>query len=235
MGFHTLKWINIISYLYLLVASFILAGDIGGGVEEYVYVMPSGYAFSIWGVIYILLGLLLIAQFTQKEAMEQLVTKIGLWFPLSMVLSGTAVTVGTTPAFFYIVASLVTLSIVYTKIQHTIYRSTLYRFPFSLYLGWTSIATIVDAFIIIYSNGISEIAGLNQLEWAVIMLSAGGVIAILFQFSHHDRIFPIVFIWGYVAIIVEQNHSSIIWTTGIVIVVLVFLIGWGSWKEKNRW
>lgn len=218
------KLINIFSYIYLLISSLIIAGEVGGGAEEEVYVMPAGYAFSIWGIIYLLLLGLFIRQFFANEQEEAFLRKSGWWLAVSMVLSGTAVIVSTTLSILFIAGTLLTLCVLYTKTRKELSISWMLSVPITVYLGWISVATIVDAFVVMEANGITELFGIEQLTWAVLMLSIGGLIALVFYIVHKDVMFPLVFIWGYIAIWIKQDVFLIQLVTGTVIILLVGVI-----------
>ncbi|MCD5324881.1 MULTISPECIES: hypothetical protein [Pontibacillus] len=227
-----LKLFNLASFVYLIVASVFIA-DFMGGMTEEVYVMPAPYAFSIWILIYVLLLWFIVKSFFADEELDRVVKGIGLWFPISMILSGTSVVVGTTPSVLFIALSLLTLCVVYTIIQGLGLSSPLYRIPFSIYLGWTSIATIVSAFVAIKGNGIEEILSIGELGWAVIMLTAGGLIALAFHFLQKDYLFPLVFVWGYIAIYLYQDSAVIKFITGGFALLIVVMLGL-DWLKKKR-
>ena len=228
-----LKLINLASFIYLLTASFFLSQDFMKPSTANVYVMPAPFAFSIWFVIYLLLFVFLMKSFFANEELDRVVDHIGLWFPLSMFLSGTTVIVGTTPSLLFITLSLLTLSVVYTSIQRLNLSTQKYRTPFSIYLAWTSIATIVDTFVVLKANGVQELFSIGELGWSAFILVAGGLIALAFYFIQKDTWFPLVFIWGYGAIFAYQENTLIKFITGAFVVILLFIIFF-SWFQKNR-
>ncbi|MCA1010264.1 hypothetical protein [Halobacillus halophilus] len=228
-----LKLINLASFMYLLTASFFLSQDFMNPSTANVYVMPAPFAFSIWFVIYFLLLVFLMKSFFANEELNRVVEHIGLWFPLSMFLSGTTVIVGTTPSLLFITLSLLTLSVVYTSIQRLHLSTHKYRTPFSIYLAWTSIATIVDTFVVLKANGVQELFAIGELGWSAFILVAGGLIALAFYFIQKDTWFPLVFIWGYGAIFAYQENTLITFITGAFVVILLFIIFF-NWFQKNR-
>ncbi|ASF38313.1 transporter [Halobacillus halophilus] len=227
-----LKLINLASFMYLLTASFFLSQNLQPSTAN-VYVMPAPFAFSIWFVIYLLLFIFLMKSFFANEELDRVVDHIGLWFPLSMFLSGTTVIVGTTPSLLFITLSLLTLCVVYTIIQRLNLSTQKYRTPFSIYLAWTSIATIVDTFVVLKANGVQELFAIGELGWSAFILAVGGLIALAFYFIQKDTWFPLVFIWGYGAIFAYQENTLIKFITGAFVVILLFIIFF-SWFQKNR-
>ncbi|MFC7322615.1 hypothetical protein [Halobacillus campisalis] len=229
-----LKLFNLASFIYMIVASVFIADFSSGMGSAEVYVMPAPFAFSIWSLIYLLLFLLIMKSFFANEEEDLFVSRIGLWFPISMILSGTSVIVGTTPAILFISLSLLTLCIVYTIIQGLYLSSAKYRVPFSIYLGWTSIATIVDAFVVLKANGIEELFSIGELGWSVILLTTGGLIALAFYFLQKDLLFPFVFVWGYGAIYLYQENELIKFIAAAFVVIILFIISAGLWKKIQK-
>ncbi|MCA0971984.1 tryptophan-rich sensory protein [Halobacillus litoralis] len=230
MGLLGLKLFNLASYMYLLVTSLFLAGDFYNP-NDMVLVMPAPFAFSIWGLIYLLLFLYIMKSFFADESLNEQIQKIGFWFPITMILSGTSVILGTTPSILFLSLSLVTLCVVYTNQQMTA-PTVWQRIPFSLYLGWTSIATIVDAFVVLKANGITELFGIGELGWSVIMLTLGGLIAIAFSFAQNDAVYPLVFVWGYGAIFAYQTNELIRFITAGFVIILLFVTFFRLFKSN---
>ncbi|MGP4077905.1 TspO/MBR family protein [Halobacillus sp. K22] len=228
-----LKLINLASFIYLLTASFFLSRNFMQPSTANVYVMPAPFAFSIWIVIYLLLFFFIMKSFFANEELDLVVNRIGLWFPLSMILSGTTVIVETTPSLLFISLSLLTLCVVYSIIQGLNLSTKKYRTPFSIYLAWTSIATIVNTFVVLKANGVQELFAIGELGWSAFILAVGGLIAIAFYFIQKDTWFPLVFIWGYGAIFAYQDDSLIKFVTGAFVIILLFIIIF-SLFQKNR-
>lgn len=227
-----MKLVNIAAFIYLLIASFVFAGDMGGSNEA--FIAPSGFTFSIWFLIYLLILISLVRQFTADERDQALYKKISFLFSLSMLLSGTSVLVGTTVALLFIAGSLVTLSVLYALITKNPDRSSFFIIPFSFYLAWTSIATIVDAFIVANASGVDLIFGLNELGWTIIMLIIGGGLAVYFSLYNDDLIYPFVFLWGYFGIFVKDDKPvQVTYTLSIVMIALGVFIIWKVYREAR--
>ncbi|MDQ0482407.1 hypothetical protein [Guptibacillus hwajinpoensis] len=225
-----MKLVNIAAFIYLLIASFVFAGDMGGSDEA--YIVPSGFTFSIWFLIYLLILISLVRQFTADERDRALYKKISFLFSLSMLLSGTSVLVGTTASLLFIAGSLITLSVLYSLITKNPDRSSFFIIPFSFYLAWTSIATIVDAFVVANANGVDLIFGLNELGWTIIMLIIGGGLAVYFSLYNDDLIYPFVFLWGYFGIFVKDDKPvQVTYTLSIVMIGLGVFIMWKVYRE----
>ena len=226
----TMKLVTIAAYLYLLASSLIFSGDMSGGNE--VLIAPSGYTFSIWLLIYLLLLISLVRQFTASECDQVLYVKISYLFASSMLLSGTALLVSESVALLFIAGSLITLSILYTIITKNPERSSFFSVPFSFYLAWTSIATIVDVFVVAEANDVALIFGMNELAWTIIMLIIGAGLAVYFSLYNDDLIYPIVFLWGYFGIFVKDDKPlQLTYTLSILIIGLGVFVIWKVVRE----
>jgi pimeloyl-ACP methyl ester carboxylesterase len=170
----------------------------------HVYFVPAGYVFAIWGLIYI--GLISYAVYqafpAQKENPRMQTT--GWW----VVLGGLAnsiwiflwhyeLFIGTLAAMLILLASLIAtylrLGIGKTKVSST--ETWMVRVPFSIYLGWITVATIAnvtDVLSYIKWNQFGHSAG----TWMLIILFAVVVIAGLMSFNRRDIAYAAVILWA---------------------------------------
>lgn len=226
-----LALLNVVGYIVVVAVNYLanalpINGKTTGEISDSIPVLftPAGYAFSIWGLIYTLTGIWVIRQFFVNEEEKRNYAKIGVWFFLTCLFNSLWIF-----AFHYelfsltllvMLALLISLIVVYTRIQHLPERKWLMRTPFSIYLGWISVATIVNFFIFFYTAGIESFLGLNELAWAVIMLIVGAVLAVWFTFKNDDVYYPLVFIWAYIAIYVMQDPAAIKRTVVVTVIVI---------------
>ncbi|WLR61601.1 hypothetical protein [Guptibacillus hwajinpoensis] len=226
----TMKLVTIAAYLYLLASSLLFSGDMSGTND--VLIAPAGYTFAIWLLIYLLLLISLVRQFTASECDQVLYVKVSYLFAFSMLLSGTSLLVSESVALLFIAGSLITLSILYAIITKNSERSSFFSVPFSFYLAWTSIATIVDVFVVAQENNVSLIFGMNELTWTIIMLIIGAGLAVYFSLYNDDLIYPIVFLWGYFGIFVKDDKPvQLTYTLSILIIGLGVFVIWKVVRE----
>ncbi len=90
-----LKWLNVVAFLAVVFVNG-LAGSttiIGGKNTAQIsdinptLITPAGYVFSIWGVIYILLGVFVVFQALPSEKGKEVRKKVGWLFVLSSILN----------------------------------------------------------------------------------------------------------------------------------------------------
>jgi len=197
---------------------------------------PANYAFAIWGVIYLLLILFSIYQALPAQRQNLNARKVGWLFVLSCVLNCTWITLfqydQILPSVVLIIAFLLTLITIYVRLD--IGRATvstadrwLLHLPFSIYLGWLSVATIANIAVLGIAQNWGDPLGLAAPTWAAIMLVAATSIGVILAITRQDAGFVLVLVWAFIAIINKQAASPVITTTAqiAVIVLLVTLAG----------
>ncbi|MRX53168.1 tryptophan-rich sensory protein [Bacillus idriensis] len=229
--FSVLALINVIGYILVIAVNYLanaqpINGQTTGEVSDSIPVLftPAGYAFSIWGLIYLLLGIWVVRQFFVKDEERKIIEKIGYWFFISCLFNSLWIFVFHYELFraslIVMLGLLISLIRVYIRIQSSPDPKWLMRTPFSIYLGWISVETIVNFFIFFYTNGIESFLGLNELAWTIIVLVVGAVLAVWFTFKNNDIYYPLVFIWAYIAIYVNQDPVAIKRTAVVTVIVI---------------
>ncbi|MBY6085862.1 TspO/MBR family protein [Priestia flexa] len=228
--------LNAIGLVLVLIVNYLanalpIGGQTTGEVSDSVPTLftPAGYAFAIWGLIYTLLIIWIIRQFIAREDQKEIYAKIGIWFFISCLLNSAWIFIFQyryfTLALLVIVLFLVTLMIIYSIIQNSRMTTWFMRLPISIYIGWVSVATIVNVFVVFQANGIETLFGLGEQTWAIIMLVVGGILGVLFTRKNRDIAYSLVFIWAFIAISVKQSaYSGIVTTVWVVVVILALNI-----------
>ncbi len=199
-----------------------------------IYFVPAGYVFSIWGLIY--LGLLAYAIFqalpSQKE--NPRLRSIGLPFILSCLTNITWLFLWHYEVFLFTLAAMlaILLSLIVIYLRLDIGRAQVSRgelwsvhIPFSIYLGWITVATIANATQFLYYLGWNG-WGVSPEAWAVIMLAAGVIISAAMSLRHADIAFSLVLVWAYIGIAQEHASAPTVATSawvgaGVILVILV--------------
>jgi translocator protein len=123
---------------------------------------PAGYVFSIWGLIY--LGLLgfVIYQALPAQRDNPRLDRVGYWFVWSCIFNSIWIFLWHYELMLWSVlvmlGILVSLILVYLHLEIGRNRvplgeSLLARLPFSIYLGWISVATIANVSVLLYDLG----------------------------------------------------------------------------------
>jgi hypothetical protein len=205
-----------------------------------VQIIPASYAFAIWGLIYLgLIGfgiyqlqptqrqnphlqqsgyLLVFASVAQCAWIYLFLARL---FPLSVI------------AMLGILLSLIGM---YQRLgigEQRVSRHDrwLLQTPISIYLGWITVATVVNIAIALYSlnwNG----WGVAPAVWTVIMMLVSAAIATYVALQRHDTAYTLVIVWALAAIAIRHWTMPLIALTGgglaIGLVLLLLMIRYES-------
>jgi hypothetical protein len=97
------------------------------------------------------------------------------------------------------------------------------RFPFSLYLGWVSVATIANVTVTLDRAGWGG-GGLAPEAWAALMVLVGGVLAALIGLTRADPVYPAVFVWAFVGLAIRQRETELIAATAVAVAIAAAVI-----------
>lgn len=185
---------------------------------------PHPFAFSIWFLIYLGLFLLIIRSFfRQKKNDKDATDGIGGWLALAMIFSGVSIVIPEQASIFFIAGALLMLMGAYTRMKNEHEPSLYVTWPVSMFIAWISVATIVDAFVVMRSIGAESLLGLNEGGWTFIMLAVSILLANLFMYKQNDLIFGGVFVWAYIMLIFEHPSVWIVTVPSAVGVVAVLI------------
>jgi hypothetical protein len=199
-----------------------------------VYFVPAGYVFSIWGLIYLGLIAYAIYQVTPAQANNPRLIRIGYLFVLSSLANIAWIFLWHYEQFPLTLIAMLTLlaSLIVIYLRLEIGRAKvptaerwLVQIPFSIYLGWITVATIANVTSLLdYLNWSGW--GIRPEVWAVIMLIAGLAIALAVSLTRGDVAYLLVLIWAFVGIAVKHQGTALVataaWiTSGLVLIMLV--------------
>ena len=109
------------------------------------------------------------------------------------------------------------------------------HFPFSVYLGWITVATVANVSTALYASGAeTALLGISADIWTVIMMAVAAIVAFAILLRHRDIAFAGVVVWALVGIyarpfttpiydIVSNQNISMVNTAALVIAIIVFL------------
>ncbi len=236
-----LKWANILAFIFTVLVNG-LAGSttiLGGKDTAQIsdanptLITPAGYVFSIWGVIYILLGIFVVFQALPSEKGKDYKDDIGWLFVLSSIFNiawlflwqfeylGLSVVL-----MFLLLASLISvylrLSIGKSKVG---FREKLaVHVPFSTYLGWITIASIANVTVTLVSVNWDGF-GISPETWATLIVIVALLITMLVLATRKDIAYGLVIIWALVGIAAGQsgNQNIVTLAEASAIIVLITL------------
>jgi benzodiazapine receptor len=200
-----------------------------------VYFVPAGYVFSIWGLIY--LGLIAYAIYqalpTQRDVKS--LQSIGWLFVASCVANIAWLFLWHYEQFPWTILAMLTLLALLILIYERLWkvrdmaRSSHYwyvQLPFSIYLGWVTVATIANATSLLDFIGWSG-WGVADIAWAVIMLLIAMVVGVAVILRRRDPAYGLVLVWAFAGIAIKHTGTSTValtaWiTTGIVMLTVLY-------------
>jgi hypothetical protein len=208
-------------------------GEIANTILRGVLIIPANYAFSIWGLIYLGLIAYGIYQFRPSQRRRSTIQQVNALVILASLAQIFWVYLFTLQFFWLSVVAMLIILLPLIRIylllrtgrsQVSRQRRWFAQIPFSIYLAWISVATIVNIASALYISGWDG-WGINDIGWTAIMLIIGTVIAAIVAIDRGDIAFTLVFVWAYVAIALGDFPNQIIWITALVnAIALVVLI-----------
>jgi hypothetical protein len=196
-----------------------------------VYFVPAGYVFSIWGLIYVGLILYAIYQALPAQRENPRLRATGYLFVLSCLANMAWLFLWHYEVFLLTVvamgALLLLLIAIYLRLgigraAVSTAEKWLVQLPFSIYLGWISVATIANMTSVLdYLNWGGW--GISPEIWTVIMLLVGTGLAFGLAFSRGDLAYGLVIIWAYAGIAVKHSGTPFVATAAWIAVGLVVL------------
>lgn len=206
---------------------------------------PAGYAFSIWGIIYLMLLSFVVYQsrslFT-KVRDDQFILNTSWWFVISCIANCLWITLW---IYGYIGYSVIAIFLLLISILKIVMKNRMELWdapisviafvwwPFVFYSGWVSVASIVNVAAYLKSidwNG----WGISEVIWSIIMIVIAGMINLIVTWQRNMREFALVGAWALVAIAVA-NWGLNITVAYTAIAAAVILFGSSSYHAyKNR-
>ena len=215
-----------------------LNGHLTGEISDLfkVYFVPVGYVFSIWGLIYVGLIAFGVYQMLPSQRENPRLRRIGYLFSLSCLANVIWLFLWHYELFIYTIAIMIALLglliAIYLRLeigraQVAMKEKWLVDLPFSIYLGWITVATIANA-----SDVLDYLTwsgwGIRPEVWAVIMLIAGLGIASVMSLTRGDIAYQLVIVWAFAGIAVKQTAIPVVANAAWVmsaLVIIVLIIG----------
>ena len=237
-----LKILNIIAFLLMIGVNYIsntgaIAGETMATVSskyENLFT-PAGYAFSIWGLIYIgLMGFVAyqaLGLFSQRSKSD-VTRQIGWWFVVSCAANVIWIFAWLNE---YLLLSVLIMILLLFSLIRIIYNTRMELddeplkviafvwWPFSFYSGWITVALIANVAAYLTSIGWSGF-GISEVIWTIIMILIAGGINLVITWTRNMREFALVGVWALVAIAVANwNDQRVIVIASLAVAALLFI------------
>jgi hypothetical protein len=219
-------------------------GEIANTLLAGVLITPANYAFAIWGVIYLGLIAYALYQFApgrRSQPRLQRVNRLLIVACLAQVLWILLFTLGQFGgSVLAMVAILVPLVGIYLTLRRGLpCRSRRDRWccqiPFSLYLAWIAVATVVNIASALYAAGWGG-WGLSPVGWTLVMIVVVTLLGGWVFWQRRDLAFVLVFVWALGAIALRHSGSlqPLTLTAGGAALVLLGLVGFDRLFSRGR-
>lgn len=240
-------FIAIMAYIIVLVVNALanilpLNGQTTGEISDQINVLftPAGYVFSIWGLIYLLLGIWIVRQFPRSRRDKRVYRHTRTLFVFSCLLNSLWIFMWHFEFFAISVVVmfglLLTLIALYVRLKEED-GSFWDRFPFSVYLGWVSVATIANiSYFLTYVEWSGW--GISASVWTVLLILIAMLLALVVLFKEHDRIYPLVFIWAFIGIGVrnaDHGVEGVVAAAYLAAALLMLFVIIRLFKRKKRY
>lgn len=249
----TLKLSNAVAFVLVLVVNYLAntgffnnetMGSVSAQYEN--LFTPAGYAFSIWGLIYLGLAGFIYYQFSdslRKKDSGNVIYEIGWWFVLTCIANVLWIITwlydytGISVLIMIILLFSLVKIILNTRMElddPSLAKVALVWWPFSLYAGWISLALIAN--IAAYLTKIGwDGWGLSEVTWTIIMIIVAGLINLVITWTRNMREFALVGVWGLVAVAVAnwQEYSAIVYPALITAGILFISSGIHAYKNRK--
>lgn len=244
---------NLVSVLLVIGMSYYsqavtLNGNTIGSLSEDYYNLftPAGYAFAIWGIIYI--ALIAYAIFQVRNAFKEggetwFITKTGPWFIIANVANAAWVVAW---LYEYTGLSVILMFIILISLIKIILNTNMERWdaplkiiaftwwPICLYSGWIAVATIANVSAYLAKLGWDGWF-FNEVQWTMFMIVVATAVNIVIVFTRNMREFALVGIWALVAIYFRHfEEIPVISYTALIASISIFsVVTWHAWKNRD--
>lgn len=204
---------------------------------------PAGYAFAIWGIIYLMLIAFVAWQWRSKVTNQdtQYIDKTGIWLILGNIFNVLWILAWTND---HIGLSLVLIFLMLLSLLVLMFRLRLETWdapvrtivfvwwPITIYLGWLVAASVANTAVYLVSID-WQMFGIPENAWSISMIIVATLIYVLLIFSRNMREAAAVGIWALVAIAVnswtlQRENAIVALVCSGILLILISLHGYAN-------
>lgn len=246
--------INLLVFLITLIVNYLAASGFINGMSQKVVsnkyntlITPAGFTFSIWGIIYFLIGLSLVYMLikykeTKIKNLIAILTPIFLFnllFNILWNISFSYEKIGFSAIFIclMLINLILTNKKLYDNMKEIEYRFT--SVAFGIYAGWLTIASFVNMLAFLRSINWDGF-GISQTIWSPIILLITIIVSILINIKLNNAVYFLPIAWAIFGIVMKMNsventmiYGPYIMPLGIVGIVILILLSIIQFKKNN--
>ncbi len=203
-------------------------------------ITPAGYAFAIWSLIYLGMIAFSIYQLLPSQADNPIFRRIRTVYLLNCVANCAWIylwhyeaILAALGVIFLLLATLVYINL-QTRNAETTAETWLVKIPFSIYFGWVTVASILNASIALVYLGVRMTDFPSQILGAILIVIAV-ILGILMRFKLGLVAYPLTVAWALTAIAVAHGGETIIVVTSAIAVIILLLAALSAFlNAKNQ-
>ena len=211
-----MKYLNLIALILVIAVNYLAnalpLNDITTGALSDLYpnlFVPAGVTFSIWGLIYIMLIVLVFRRIKSPDTMNK---QFDIYFIASCIANAAWIFTWHYKAVFLswiiMLALLYSLINMFLILQKESSVDVWISRTISLYLGWISVATIASTTTLLVDLGYTGLP-FGEVLWTQIVMTVAFLLGMYFLFQRLDFIFPAVIVWALIGIGIKQQEQEV--------------------------
>lgn len=223
--------VNVLSNIFPL--NGLTIGGVSNTLFKDVLIIPANYAFAIWGLIYLGLFALAIYQVLPPQRENPYLRKTGYLLTIASIAQSIWVYLFLSRFFVLSVIAmlliLIPLIVIYLRLgigTQSASRAEKWfiRYPIGIYLGWISVATIVNIASALYINNWNGF-GISPEAWTVTMIIIATFVAAIALLQRQDIAYSGVTVWALIAIAIEHWENPTLKIVALLCTFLLIAIG----------
>jgi hypothetical protein len=193
-------------------------------------ITPAGYAFSIWGLIYLGMILFSLYQMLPSQTTNPHFLRTRTIYIASSVANCAWIYFWiheriwlATVVIFILLAALAFINL-HLRGAGSIMETWLARVPLSIYFGWVTVAAIINAAVALVFSGIDASPGAANV-WACVLIVAATVLGVLVRLKLSIAAYALTVAWALTAIAVRQSGKTLIVSLcafGVIALLIAF-------------
>lgn len=197
-------------------------------------IVPEGYAFAIWGPIY--LGLIAFPIFQAFKGREEHTNwiEVRLWYAANVVANGLWLVLASYDVVWWTVAVLAFMLVSLFRINMLLDKIEadgapvnywLERFTFYIYFAWVTLATVLNVASDLDFTGWDG-AGISPVTWTLIMTLVAALIAGFTAWTFRSAAYAGVVVWAFAALAVKhvQEIPTLFYSSLVVVAIFALLM-----------
>lgn len=204
--------------------------------DEYpTLVVPAGYAFAIWGPIFLLCLAYAVYQALPAQRENSLLRRIGWWTALAFAGNALWIVAFQAERFLLAWATIVFILLSLAGAFIGIIRlggspdgaeRWFVEAPIGVFFGWITAANVANAAQVLVARGWDGWGLLSEVRWSVALLLLGGLFASLVTATSGSTAYALAISWALAAIAANQlgGSAAVAVTAGALAVLIVALL-----------